>query len=246
MKAVLLVAGRSTRLYPLTLDKPKCLLEVGGKTLLEHQLDALAAVGIDELVLVTGYLSEMIEAKIDEIRPRYPFPVKFVFSPDFAKTNNLHSLWAAKDELDGEDFLCLHADVLFHPGILQKAAADPRDIVLVAEPAILQETMKLQLDGDRVTSVGKHISMKEADGTFPGIAKFSAAGGQKLFAEMATLLETDMNAYFTFAAESLIKKGTEVQASFTGGLPWIEIDIEAELKEAEKRVLPLINASPVQ
>lgn len=239
----MLVAGRSTRLYPLTLDRPKCLLEVGGKTLLEHQLDALATVGIDELILVTGYLREMIEAKVEQVRSRYPFAIRFVFSPDFAKTNNLHSLWAAREEVDGFDFLCLHADVLFHPGILQKAASDPRDIVLVAEPEILQETMKLQLDGDRVTSVGKHISMKEADGTFPGIAKFSADGGKRLFAEMSTLLEADMNAYFTFAAESLIKKGTEVNASFTGGLPWIEIDIEAELIEAEQKVLPLIIAS---
>jgi choline kinase len=241
MKAVLLVAGRSTRLYPLTLDKPKCLLEVGGKTLLEHQLDALATCGVTELILVTGYLREMIEAKVDEIRDHYPFPFKFVFSPDFAKTNNLHSLWAAREDL-GEDFLCLHADVLFHPGILQKAAADLRDLVLVAEPEILQETMKLQLDGDRVTSVGKHISMKEADGTFPGIAKFSAHGGQKLFAEMEHLLETDMNAYFTFAVESLIKKGAEVNASFTESLPWIEIDIADELIQAEHEVLPLINA----
>lgn len=241
MKAVLLVAGRSTRLYPLTLDKPKCLLEAGGRTLLEHQLDALAAVGIDELILVTGYLREMIEAKIDEVRDRYPFPFKFVFSPDYAHTNNLHSLWAAHDELIDSDFLCLHADVLFHPGILQAAAADDRDIVLVAEREVLQETMKLQLDGDRVTSVGKHISMKEADGTFPGIAKFSAIGSRLVFPEIEAIADSDeKNAYFTMAVESLIEQGQEVNACFTAGLPWIEIDFAAELVEAEERVLPLI------
>lgn len=240
MKAVLLVAGRSTRLYPLTLDKPKCLLEVGGRTLLEYQLDALAGCGVTELILVTGYLKHIIEEKIAAIRTRYPFPIKFVFAPDFAQTNNLHSLWAAKDELIDSEFVCLHADVLFHPGILQAAVKDERDLVLVAEPEILQETMKLQLAGDRVTSVGKHISMKEADGTFPGIAKFSAKGSQLLFAEMGTLLESDKNAYFTYAVESLIEKGQEVNASFTGSLPWIEIDFAAELVEAEERVLPLL------
>ncbi|MEO7540259.1 MAG: phosphocholine cytidylyltransferase family protein [Pyrinomonadaceae bacterium] len=244
MKAVLLVAGRSTRLYPLTLDKPKCLLEVGGRTLLEHQLDALALVGIDELILVTGYLREMIEAKIDEVRARYPYAFKYVFSPDFATTNNLHSLWAAHDDLLDTDFLCLHADVLFHPGILQSAASDDRDIVLVAEPEILQETMKLQLDGDCVTSVGKHISMKEAHGTFPGIAKFSALGSRLLFPEIEDITHSDeKNAYFTMAVESLIKQGQEVSACFTAGLPWIEIDFAAELVEAEERVLPLIRSS---
>jgi choline kinase len=218
-------------------------LEVGGRTLLEYQLDALAMCGVTEVILVTGYLRQLIEDKIGSIRDRYPFEIKFVFAPDFALTNNLHSLWAAKDELAGCDFLCLHADVLFHPGILQTAANDKRDFVLVAEPEILQETMKLQLDGDRVTSVGKHISMKEADGTFPGIAKFSADGSRLLFAEMETLLESDKNAYFTYAVESLIEKGREVYASFTGGLPWIEIDFAAELVEAEERVLPLIAGS---
>lgn len=243
MKAVLLVAGRSTRLYPLTLDKPKCLLEVGGRTLLEYQLDALVGCGIDELVLVTGYLREMIEAKIDEVRDRYPYKFTFVFSPDFASTNNLHSLWAAKDVVVGSDFLCLHADVLFHPAILKTAAARDDDFVLVAEREVLQETMKLQLDGDRVTSVGKHIKMDEAAGTFPGIAKFSAEGARLVFAEMQGLLEGDRNAYFTLAVEKLIGKGQYVRASFTDKLPWIEIDFAAELVEAEERVLPLLKAA---
>ncbi len=244
MKAVLLVAGRSTRLYPLTLDKPKCLLEVGGRTLLEHQLDALAACGISELILVTGYLKHLIESKIDEIRDRYPFPFTIVYSPDFATTNNLHSLWAARDSVLGDDFLCLHADVLFHPEILVRAKQTAGDIVLVAETEILQETMKLQLDGDRVTSVGKHISMKEADGTFPGIARFSAEGGRRVFEEVESLVDAgETNAYFTMAVENLIKRGFDVKASFTDDLPWIEIDIEEEWIQAEREVLPMIQAN---
>lgn len=235
------MAGRSTRLYPLTLDKPKCLLEVGGRTLLEYQIDALARCGISELVLVTGYLRHMIEDKIAELRERYAYPIEFVYSPDFAATNNLHSLWAARDRVLGHDFLCLHADVLFHPDILTTVAADEREIVLVAEPEILQETMKLQIDGDRVTSVGKHISMKEASGTFPGIARISAAGSRLIFPEIERLIKAgETNAYFTMAIEALIGKGQEVSASFTNGRPWIEIDFAAELAEAEERVLPLL------
>lgn len=242
MKAVILAAGRSTRLYPLTLDKPKSLLDVGGKCLLEYQLDALESCGISELIIVTGYLKHLIEEKVEEVRERYSFPVSFVVNPDFAETNNLYSLWSAREQVADSAFLCLHADVLFHPAILRKAARDARNILLVAESEILQETMKLKLDGDRVTGVGKHISMKEASGTFPGIAKFSAYGSRLFFAEAEGLIsQGETNAYFTLAIDSLIGKGEKVGASFTGGLPWIEIDFADELADARERILPLLN-----
>lgn len=233
MKAVILAAGRSTRLYPLTLDRPKCLLEVAGKTLLEHQMDALAKCGIDELVIVTGYLREQIEEKIDEVKARYPFSIPVVYTPRYAETNNLHSLCSAERLLINKDFLCLHADVLFHPDILVGLALTDGDFVLAAERRILQETMKLQLDGRRVKSVGKHIGLDEASATFPGLAKFSAAGSKMLFAEIRELVDAgNTNAYFTLAVNSLIGKNREVLACFTNNLPWIEIDVAEELAEA--------------
>lgn len=244
MKAILLAAGRSTRLYPLTLNKPKSLLEVGGKTILEYQLDALANCGISELVIVTGYLNHLIESKIEQVKNRYSFDFKFVFNEKFADTNNIYSLWTAREDLIDKDFLCLHADVLFHPEILSSAAKSEAAITLVADREILQETMKLKLDGERVTSVGKHIGMKEASGTFLGIAKFSVEGGRLAFEELKNLIDAgETNAYFTLAVESLIEKNCEVKAVFTDDLPWIEIDFPEELSQAEAKVLPMLAKS---
>jgi choline kinase len=246
LKAVLLAAGRSTRLYPLTLDKPKSLLEVGGKTLLEYQLDALANCGIQELVIVTGYLDHLIETKIKSVQNRYAFAFEFIYNERFAETNNMYSLWTARESLTGGDFLCLHADVLFHPEILRAAANAEGNITLVADREILEETMKLKLNDEsenQVASVGKHISMKEASGTFLGIAKFSAGGGRLLFDELDRLVKAgETNAYFTAAVEILIKKNCKVTACFTDGLSWIEIDFPEELSEAEKKVLPMLLA----
>lgn len=241
MKAVILAAGRSTRLYPLTLDKPKSLLKVGGKTLLEYQLDALAGCGIGATTIVTGYHKNLIEEKIETVRNRYPFEVEFVYNPRFAETNNIYSLLMAKENLLGEVFFCLHADVLFHPEILTNLSKSEADITLLAEREILDETMKLKFDGERVTDIGKHIKIDEASGTFPGIAKFSAAGGRMLFEETEKLIEAGkLDAYFALAVKNLIEKGVIVKTAFTENLPWIEIDFAEELVRAENEILPLL------
>lgn len=244
MKAVLLAAGRSTRLYPLTLDKPKSLLEVGGKTLLEYQLDAFASCEISEVIIVTGYLNHVIEGKIKELQDLYPFEFEFVYNPRFAETNNIYSLWLAQESVADSDFLCLHADVLFHPEILRTAANCAGDTVLVADREVLEETMKLKLDGERVVTVGKHVRMDEASGTFLGIAKFSAQGGRLLFKELDLLIKAgETNAYFTLAVEALIEKNCEVKAAFTDNLPWIEIDFPKELAQAEEKILLMLAKS---
>ena len=237
MKAILLAAGRSTRLYPITLATPKCLLEVGGRTLLEYQLDALELCGVEEVVVVTGYFREMIEAKFAEIGDRYSFATNFIYNPRFAETNNIYSLWTAKDAAVGSEFFCMHADVLFHPDILLSAKNTPGDIVLVADQFLHEETMKLKLDGTRVTSVGKHVKMDEASGTFLGLARFSAEGGRLLFDDLDRVIDGGhTNAYFTLALEGLIARGIEIGVSFTDGLPWIEVDFPEELEQAEKKL----------
>lgn len=233
MKAVLLAAGSSTRLYPLTHDTPKCLLEVGGQTLLEHQLDALALCDVAEVVVVTGYLSHLIEAKIEAVKSRYKFAFTFVSNPLFAQTNNIYSLAVAGEKLNGHAFLCLHADVLFHPQILQTAARSKDHVCLIADREVLVETMKLKARDNNVLAIGKHVTIDEASGTFLGIAKFSEAGSRCMFAEVERLIEAgETNLYFTAGIERLIAAEFSVQVEFISGLPWIEIDFAEELEHA--------------
>jgi L-glutamine-phosphate cytidylyltransferase len=242
VKAILLAAGRSTRLYPITLATPKCLLEVGGRTLLEYQLDALEKCGVDEVVVVTGYFREMIEARFAEVGDRYSFSVRFVYNPLFAETNNIYSLWTAKDAVLGSEFLVMHADVLFHPQILIDLCNSDPEIVLVADQHIHEETMKLKVVDGRVTSVGKHVRMDEATGTFLGIGIFSETGGGRLFAELDRVIEAgETNAYFTLALMGLIGKGEPIGVSWTNGKAWIEVDFPEELDQAAA-ILPEIVA----
>ena len=114
-RAVILAAGKGTRLQPLTANVPKCLVEVGGVPLLERALRALASQGVAEVVIVIGYGGDVIR---DRIGSRFAgLTIRYVDAPDFATTNNIRSLWDARDYLD-QDILLLEADVAFDPEVI--------------------------------------------------------------------------------------------------------------------------------
>src|SRR5262249_37880683 len=121
--AIVLAAGKGTRLNGVDL-KPKCLFEVGGKTLLDHQLSALGNAQISEIVLVLGFEAE-------RIRSCCASPTSFVINPRFEETSSLYSLWLAREYLT-EGFVVLNCDVLFHPQLLTKLLSAPvADALLV-------------------------------------------------------------------------------------------------------------------
>ena len=109
MKAIILSAGQGSRLGHLTDDKPKCLIDFNGRTLLDRQLDALAANGVDEAVVVTGFRDDQIEASLAR-RAGGP-KVRTVYNPFYKVADNLGSLFVAKDEIDG-DCLVWNGDTL--------------------------------------------------------------------------------------------------------------------------------------
>ncbi|MBI3788348.1 MAG: NTP transferase domain-containing protein [Ignavibacteriales bacterium] len=124
MKCVILAAGESTRLRPLTNDLPKCLLHVGGKGLLQRTLENIFAAGVKEAAIVVGYKADAIRAFVKENFSRRH--IRFVLNPNFATTNNAYSLLLARnfcvDEQEGvaskENFLLLDSDIVFAPKLL--------------------------------------------------------------------------------------------------------------------------------
>ncbi|HXE76580.1 MAG TPA: phosphocholine cytidylyltransferase family protein [Candidatus Xenobia bacterium] len=232
--AVILAAGAGTRLRPRTGRVPKCLLEVGGRALLDYQLDALARHGLRDVLLVTGFGA-------DQITPRYAGRIRTVHNPDFEATNNLHSLWAARREFAGRDFLCLHADVLFHPAMLRGLLESPDDACFLLDRELNEETMKARLEGERVVEISKSISPEQMGGTFLGLARF-APPASSVLPEVLDALARDpahRNSYFTACVPELSRLGLRLAATWTNGLPWIEIDFEADLERAGREVVPL-------
>lgn len=128
-RAVILAAGRGSRLRPLTEDIPKCLVEIGGESLLERALRALASQGISNAVIVIGYKGEVVRDRIGACFAG--LDICYVEAPDYATTNNIRSLWDARDYLD-QDILLLEADVVFDPAVIAALLMDSGSSAAVA------------------------------------------------------------------------------------------------------------------
>ena len=129
MKAIILAAGMGTRLRPITLSVPKCLALVNSKPILEHQLEALLTAGVRDVILVVGYLSELVS---DKYGTRHgDMNIHYVQNHIYDRTNNIYSLWLARQHLDGQ-VLLLEGDLVFEPELLQRLAQAPeRDVAIV-------------------------------------------------------------------------------------------------------------------
>jgi choline kinase len=232
--AILLAAGSAKRLLDLTASRPKCLLDVGGSTLLEHQIRSLRRVGIDDIVVVTGYRAEMIENG-------YGADARFVRNPIFDTTNSLYSLHLALSEVRG-GFVLANADVLFHPDLLARLVSSPHPDALLYErnPNLGDEEMKVRVvDGD-VKALDKNLPPGSYDGENLGVVKFSARGAERLAIEVGKLVDDgQVNAWAPRAFHAMCGDHP-IRAIATAGLPWIEIDFPADLVRAREQIWPLL------
>src|SRR5215813_13921320 len=112
MKALILAAGRGTRIRSVHGERPKCLVSWDGETILDHQINGLLAAGIREIGIVVGYESQQIVKHIEKRYRKCLHRFVFIYNRQFEVTNNIYSLWVARDWLCGEAFMCLNADVL--------------------------------------------------------------------------------------------------------------------------------------
>lgn len=185
VKAILIGAGRGRRLMPLTEECPKGLVPLHGRPLLDWILEALAPLGVDEVVYVGGW-------QVDAVRRAYP-EFTFVVNERWAETNILYSLFAARAHM-AEGFVCSYVDIVYRAEPIAALAASPHDATLVVdtrwrnryqERSQHPETdgEKVLADGARVTAVGRWIDPATAVGEFIGVARFTAAGAAALTAE---------------------------------------------------------------
>lgn len=238
MKALILSAGQGSRLLPLTADTPKCLLPIGPLSLIEWQLQSLAACGVDEVVVVTGYGSEQVEAALDRWR-RPELSIRTVFNPFFNVADNLASCWLARQEMD-RDFLILNGDTLFEPDILKTVLASPSapiTITIDRKPCYDSDDMKVQVEGDRLVAVGKVLSAEVTNGESIGMLLFRK-NGPTLFADMLDqFMHTPegLKTWYLRVIDRLAKTGA-VKAASIEGKAWGEVDFLEDLESARQMV----------
>lgn len=239
MKAVILAAGRGLRIHPVTLGMPKCLLEFGGQAILDYQVEALWAAGISRIGIVIGHRGECI---VEHINRRFVEDLdrfQFIVNPGYSRTNNIYSLWLAREWVGPDDFLCLNADVLSHPAIVLPAVAAEHPVSMIVDPEWRDETMKVIIRDGNVVRMSKAISRAEYSATYIGITAFSRQIVPSLFDEVGTVIANGgANEFFNTAVQRLIECGLRVGFTVTGGLPWAEIDDAADLRFARTFVYP--------
>jgi choline kinase len=244
MKAVILAAGRGTRIRSVHGERPKCLIEVDDSTILDHQLAALFTAGIHDIAIVVGYKKEQIIAHVNN---NYPGKrVHFVENPVFAITNNIYSLWLALDWLRGDNFIVLNADVIFDPAILTYAVPLDAPISMIVDPLWRDETMKVIIEDDRVIRMSKKITREEFSGTYIGITVFSQTIQDRFAGKMGDLISAArVNEFFNVAVQELADEGVSVGYTTTDGLAWAEIDDPLDLSFAQQHVFPQLATAAV-
>lgn len=226
LKAIILSAGRGSRLLPLTESKPKCLLEFEGKSVLRHQLTRLDEAGVDSATVITGFMPQMVEADVSQWTGR--MAVSTLFNPFFQVADNLASCWMAREEMAG-GFLLLNGDTLFNAALIRRVVetdAWPVQVTVDRKASYDDDDMKVSLDGDRLLAIGKRLRAEDTHAESIGLLKFSAEGAVLFREKVEQMMRTQdgISAWFLKAIDALAKSGDRVGTCSIEGQLWCELD----------------------
>lgn len=240
MIGVVLAAGMASRLRPLTNDRPKCLLTVGSRTLLQRTFDALIAAGIKEFVVVTGYRGEMIRHFLDKQYADKKLTFHFLHNADYQNNNNIFSLWMTRDIVRGKEFILLDSDILFDPKIITRMVQEPGTALALNRHELGDEEIKVIVDEqNRVVEISKVCSIADAVGESVGIEKMDAVYSEALFAELDRMIveEKMVNVFYEKAFERLIPQHHCFHIVDTTDFFSIELDTVEDFNSA-KQLIP--------
>ena len=221
------------RLRPLTDEKPKCLLEVGGKTLLQRTVDAMISAGVKEFVVVTGYRENMIR---EFLTIHYSLcTIHYIDNPDYEHNNNIFSLWLAMQKLHGQEVLLMDSDILCDPEAVRRVARKTNPALAMQQHELGEEEMKIVVDeAGRITEISKTCSPADAIGESVGIEKMTPAYTEGIYQELRKMIldEGLIDIFYERAFERLIPQGHTFEVVDTTDLFSYELDTPEDLEKA--------------
>lgn len=237
MKAVILAAGVGKRLWEVTQYRPKCLIEIGGRSLLHRYLESLAAVGIRRVEIVVGYKQEMIRAAVEQ--DACGVKVTFLVNEQFHR-GSISSLWIARTAFD-DDTIVMDADVLFHQEILRRLVSSPFENALLMDETVKQtgEECMVVVSGGRVIALTKNMPEQyDYAGEGVGFLRIRHADAPRVVSSLRDYIDRDSWAMEYEDALRQYFQDVRVGHERIGGLPWTEIDFIKDVQKAELEVLP--------
>lgn len=240
MKAFILAAGQGKRLEPLTSETPKCLLNINGATILEYQLVTLASVGIRDIVIIAGFKAEKVKEAVRRyiILHRLDIRIKIIINQDYETTNNLYSLWLAREEMN-DDFMVINGDNVFARESLLKTLRknDAHAIIAIhRHPSYDNEDMKVLTAGSHVLQISKAIDNQKANGESIGLRLFRnhAVPAFRQALDQAMTLPNARQLFFVHAIQIMIDNGYHVGYADVTDYQYGELDFPEDLKRLEK------------
>ncbi|MFC2092626.1 sugar phosphate nucleotidyltransferase [Bacteroidota bacterium] len=239
MQAIILAAGLSKRLRPLTDNFPKCLLNIGNKNLLHRTVFNVLDNGIHDFIIVTGYKEDMIKNYINENFSQ--INVEFITNSNYANNNNSYSLWMTKQFVK-DDVILLDSDILFDKLIIGDLLNSSHENCLAVNVTddLDEEQIKVITDNEnRILHIGKQFSIYESIGESIGIEKFSLYFMKELFSilDWKILQENIVNEFYEVSFQEIIdkkKEGNSMYAIDVSKYDCIEIDTIEDYDKAQK------------
>lgn len=241
MNLFILAAGKGTRLYPLTKNQPKSLIQLNdGSTILERQIEvAQASQVIDTIYIITGYLTHMIEERIAKYQN-----VEIIYNPYYDVSNNLFSLWTAHYLMLEKDFIVSNGDNIYKPGIYEKITGDATQesiqLTVDSKPDYDDDDMKVMLQPNgSVKQVSKGIPLEQTECESLGLTLIKGSNSRKKFHAQLMQCIRDPNMMHTFWLEifnKLIQDNHEISTSFVEATDWAEIDFHPDIESLQKAI----------
>ena len=223
------------RLRPLTDTKPKCLLEVAGRTLLARTVSAMQQSGVSEFVIVTGYRGDMIRDFLLQQFAGVSF--QFLDNVDYAHNNNIYSLWMAGQVVRGRDFLLMDSDILCDPAAVVRIASESVSALAVNRHELGDEEMKVDVDAEGcITEISKTCDPAAAMGESVGIEKIMADYSEALYRELDQMIleEGLVDIFYERAFERLIPQGHTFRVVDTTDYFSYELDTPEDYYRAQE------------
>jgi choline kinase len=238
LRGLVLAAGPGRRLHPLTEALPKTLLPLtDGRTILDLALSNLRGVGLEDVVVVTGFAAERVEERVPDLERRHGVRLELVFNERAEEWNNAYSLWLAREALR-EGALLVNGDTV-HPASVEEtllAARGPEVLLAVdQEKALGDEEMKILLGDDgRLRSISKEVDPAAAVGEYIGVALIEPSAAGRLADALETTWRRDPSLYYEDGFQELVDRGGKVGVAPIGAVEWVEVDDHADLARAQE------------
>jgi len=235
-RAIILSAGQGSRLLPLTAEMPKCMIDCSGRTLIEWQIRMLAACGVTDIHVVTGFMTEVVEAELRRLE-RPDLSITVHFNPFYKVADNLGSCWIVRAAMEG-DFLILNGDTLVSRPLVervQQGGAYPICVTVDVKDGYDSDDMKVERDGERLVHIGKTLSAEQTSAESIGFLAFRGEGGRLFRDAVEAVMRTSAGVenWYLKVIDQIAATGKVGTVSIEG-MEWGEVDFLNDVEAAER------------